>query len=166
MVTCKWCWHWIGASSVGSWFLEVDRVLREGGYFVMCAPGRGGREECGRDGGQCGRDEGQCGQDEGQCGRDEGQCGRDEGQCGRDEGQCRRERGGAEAVCFADGFVDGRVSRSVCACEIVWGQGKTAVDRLVVSAVMVLFVLQEAGGGWQLCSTLHALEACKSCPSS
>jgi len=37
MVTCKWCWHWIGASSVGSWFLEVDRVLREGGYFVMYA---------------------------------------------------------------------------------------------------------------------------------
>jgi len=23
MVTCKWCWHWIGAVSIGQWFLEV-----------------------------------------------------------------------------------------------------------------------------------------------
>eukprot|EP00195_Chlamydomonas_chlamydogama_P007336 CAMPEP_0202902778 /NCGR_PEP_ID=MMETSP1392-20130828/17045_1 /ASSEMBLY_ACC=CAM_ASM_000868 /TAXON_ID=225041 /ORGANISM="Chlamydomonas chlamydogama, Strain SAG 11-48b" /LENGTH=525 /DNA_ID=CAMNT_0049589585 /DNA_START=84 /DNA_END=1661 /DNA_ORIENTATION=+ len=37
MVTCKWCWHWIAASSIGAWFLEVDRVLKPGGYFVLYA---------------------------------------------------------------------------------------------------------------------------------
>ena len=37
MVTCKWCWHWIGSVSIGQWFLEVDRVLRPGGYFVIFA---------------------------------------------------------------------------------------------------------------------------------
>lgn len=34
MVTCKWCWHWIGAVSIGQWFLEVDRVLRPGQCLV------------------------------------------------------------------------------------------------------------------------------------
>ncbi|GAX73961.1 hypothetical protein CEUSTIGMA_g1411.t1 [Chlamydomonas eustigma] len=37
MVTCKWCWHWIAAVSMGQWFLEVDRVIRPGGYFVIYA---------------------------------------------------------------------------------------------------------------------------------
>ena len=33
----KWCWHWIGSTSIGQWFLEVDRVLRPGGFFVFYA---------------------------------------------------------------------------------------------------------------------------------
>jgi hypothetical protein len=37
MSSMQWCWHWIGSTSIGQWFLEVDRVLRPGGFFVFYA---------------------------------------------------------------------------------------------------------------------------------